>query len=123
MTLPNMLRNVTFVVASKPNIKSLLELCNHFRFLNGSRTRSRWTSSLGFLDLKRVMIPSLSSSMMKQFELNGQFMQNIMAQFPQQNQNGHHHQNAAVNLHDFTRLNPTVFLNTVQPMDDDDWLR
>src|SRR3954469_25446537 len=46
-----------------------------------------------------------------------------MAQFPQQNQNGQHHQNAAVNLHDFTRLNPTVLRNTVQPMYADDWLR
>src|SRR3954467_15911814 len=50
-------------------------------------------------------------------------MQNIMTQYPQQNQNGHHHQNAAVNLHDFTRLNPTVFRNTVQPMNADDWIR
>src|SRR4051812_17055636 len=46
-----------------------------------------------------------------------------MAQFPQQNQNGHHHQHAVVNLHDFTRLNPMVFRHTVQPMDADDWLR
>src|SRR3954463_1424877 len=57
-----MLMNVMFVVASKPNIKDLLELCNHFLFLNGSGTRSRWTSSLVFLDHKRVMMPSLSSS-------------------------------------------------------------
>ena len=28
-----------------------------------------------------------------------------------------------MNLHDFTRLNPTVFGNTVQPIDADDWLR
>src|SRR4051812_28748729 len=66
--------------------------------------------------------PDYMAAMMQQFELNRQFMQNIMAQFPQQNQNGHHHQNAVVNLHDFTRLNPTVFRNTVQPMDADDWL-
>ena len=67
--------------------------------------------------------PDYMAAMMQQFELNRQFMQNIMAQFPQPNQHGHHHQNAAVNLHDFTRLNPTVFRNTVQPMDADDWLR
>src|SRR4051812_49552457 len=66
--------------------------------------------------------PDYKAAMMQQFELNCQFMENIMAQFPQQNQNGHHHQNAVVNLHDFTRLNPTVFCNTVQPMDADDWL-
>src|SRR3954471_15746627 len=57
-----MFLNVTFAVASRQNIKDLLELCNHFRFLNGSVTRSKWTSSLVFLDQKRVMMPSLSSS-------------------------------------------------------------
>src|SRR3954469_12078424 len=57
-----MLKGVMFVVASKPDIKDPLELCNHFLFLNGSGTRSKWTSSLDFLDHKRVMMPSLSSS-------------------------------------------------------------
>src|SRR3954468_9713548 len=57
-----MFQNVTFAVASRQNIKDLPELCNHFRFLNGSGTRLRWTSSLVFLDHKRVMMPSLSSS-------------------------------------------------------------
>src|SRR3954469_6111504 len=67
--------------------------------------------------------PDYMAGMMQQFELNRQFMENIMAQFPQQNQNGHHHQHAGVNLHDFTRLNPTVFGITVQPLDADDWIR
>src|SRR4051812_19522301 len=58
-----MLMSVTFAVASrKKNIKDLLELCNHSLFLNGSGTRSKWTSSLVFLDHKRVMMLSLSSS-------------------------------------------------------------
>src|SRR3954462_9366090 len=57
-----MLTSVTFAVASKPNIKDLLELCNHFLFLNGSGTSSRWTSSLVFPDHRRVMMLSLSSS-------------------------------------------------------------
>src|SRR4051812_7939927 len=57
-----MSKNVTFSVASRRNIKDLLEPCNHFRFLNGSGTRSKWTSSPVFLDHKRVMMPSLSSS-------------------------------------------------------------
>src|SRR3954469_6556016 len=61
--------------------------------------------------------PDYMAAMMQQFELNRQFMQNIMVQFPHQNQNGHPHQHAIVNLHDFPRLNPTVFRNTVQPMD------
>src|SRR3954452_21672562 len=57
-----MFLNVTFVVASRKNIKDLLELCNHYLFLNGSGTRSKWTSSPVFPDHKRVMMPSLSSS-------------------------------------------------------------
>src|SRR3954468_3460965 len=57
-----MFLNVTFAIASRKNIKDLLELCNHFRFLNGSGTRLRWTSSPDFLDHKRVMMLSLSSS-------------------------------------------------------------
>src|SRR3954466_10580664 len=57
-----MLMNVTFVVASRQNIKDLQELCNHCLFLNGNGIRLRWTSSQVFLDHKRVMIPSLSSS-------------------------------------------------------------
>ena len=63
------------------------------------------------------------AGMMQQFELNYQFMEAIMAQFPQQNHHGQDQQPAAVNLHDFTRLNPTVFRNSVQPLDADDWLR
>src|ERR1043165_6778009 len=57
-----MLMSVTFVIASRQNIKDLLELCNHFLFLNGSGTRSKWTLSLVLLDHKRVMMPYLSSS-------------------------------------------------------------
>ena len=50
-------------------------------------------------------------------------MEGIMAQFPQQNHHGHNQQPAAVALHDFTRLNPTVFRNSDQPLGADDWLR
>src|SRR3954463_7076240 len=57
-----MLMNVTFAVASRQNTKDLLELCNPSLFLNGNGTRLRWTSSPVFLDQKRVMMPSLSSS-------------------------------------------------------------
>src|SRR4051812_18371553 len=57
-----MLTSVTFVIASKPKIKDLLELCNHFLFLNGNGTRSKWTSSSVFRDHRRVMMLSLSSS-------------------------------------------------------------
>src|ERR1041384_866499 len=57
-----MLMNVTFAVASRQNIKDLPELCNHCLFLNGNGTRLRWTSSPVFLDHKRAMMLSLSSS-------------------------------------------------------------
>src|SRR4051812_35013723 len=57
-----MLTSVTFAVASRQNIKDLLELYNHSLFLNGNGTRSRWTSSPVFLDHRRVMMLSLSSS-------------------------------------------------------------
>src|SRR3954468_14758328 len=57
-----MLMNVTFVVASRQNTKDLPELYIHYLFLNGNGTRLRWTSSLVFLDHKRVMMLSLSSS-------------------------------------------------------------
>src|SRR3954469_12704763 len=57
-----MLKSVTFAVASRQNIKDPLVLCNHYLFLNGSGTRSKWTSSPVFLDHKRVMMPFFSSS-------------------------------------------------------------
>src|ERR1043165_5737536 len=57
-----MLMNVTFVVASRQNTKDLPKLCNHYLFLNGNGTRLRSTSSPVFLDHKRVMMLSLSSS-------------------------------------------------------------
>src|SRR3954467_6370038 len=57
-----MLMSVTFAVASRQNIKDLLELCNPSLFLNGNGTRSKWTSSPVFLDHKRAMMLSLSSS-------------------------------------------------------------
>src|SRR3954470_16014474 len=57
-----MLNSVTFDVASRQNIKDPLGLYNPSLFLNVNGTRLRWTSSLVFLDHKRVMMPSLSSS-------------------------------------------------------------
>src|SRR3954462_6626611 len=66
--------------------------------------------------------PDYMAAMMQQFELNRQFMKNVMAQFPEPNQHGHHHQHAAVTLHDFTRLNPIIFRNSIQLLDADNWL-
>ena len=61
--------------------------------------------------------PDYMAAMMQQFALNQQFMQGLMAQFPNQN-----NQNA-VTLRDFVRLNPTQFRNADSPLDADDWLR
>src|ERR1041385_5131643 len=57
-----MFLNVKFVVASRVNIKNPLELYNHLKLLNGSGTKSRWTSSPVFLDHRRETMRSLSSS-------------------------------------------------------------
>ena len=60
------------------------------------------------------------AGMMQQFELNCQFMENMMAQFPRPNMN---EQPTQVTLQDFMRLNPTVYRSSTQPLDANDWLR
>src|SRR6266566_5109305 len=65
--------------------------------------------------------PDYMAAMMQQFELNRQFMTNIMNQFPHQNNQNQQH--AAITLQEFVRLNPTIFRSSVQPLDADDWLR
>ena len=59
------------------------------------------------------------AGMTQQFELNRQFMENIMAQFPRPNMN---EQPTQVTLQDFMRLNATVYCSSTQPLDSDDWL-
>ena len=63
--------------------------------------------------------PNYMAGMMQQFELNRQFMQGIMDQFPRPNAN---QQPLPISLQDFVRLNPAIFRNSVQPLDADDWL-
>src|ERR1041385_7552135 len=91
--------------------------------LNSSRMAGRGGRGRGRGANEPPPPPDYMAAMMQQFELNRQFMENVMAQFPQPNQNGPPHQPAPVPLHDFPRLNPTMFRNTVQPLDADDWLR
>ncbi|XP_073367951.1 uncharacterized protein [Aegilops tauschii subsp. strangulata] len=57
--------------------------------------------------------------MIQQFELNRQFMERMMAQFPCLNMN---QQPAPVTLQDFMHLNPTIYHSSTQPLDVDDWL-
>ena len=64
--------------------------------------------------------PEYMAGMIQQFELNRQFMENMMAQFPRPNMN---QQQAQVTLQDFIRLNPTIYRSSTQPLDADDWLR
>ena len=64
--------------------------------------------------------PPYIAAMMQQFELNRQFMTGVMAQFPNQNV---HQQPAPITLPEFVRLNPSIFRNSTNPMDADDWLR
>src|SRR3954463_4265438 len=57
-----MLMSVTFAVASRVNIRNPPELYNPLKFLYGSGTKFRWTSSPVFLDQKKETMRSLSSS-------------------------------------------------------------
>src|SRR3954464_4572626 len=59
--------------------------------------------------------PPYLAAMMEQFDLNRQFMAGVMAQLP--------NRNAPITLHEFVRLNPSVFRSSANPMDADDWLR
>src|SRR4051812_28039159 len=59
--------------------------------------------------------PDNMAAMMQHFEQTRQFMQNIMAQSPQETENGHPHQIAVVTLQAFPRLNPTVFRKPSSP--------
>ena len=63
--------------------------------------------------------PPYIATMMQQFELNRQFMTGVMAQFPNQNAQ----QPAPITLQEFVLLNPSIFRNSTNPMDADDWLR
>ena len=64
--------------------------------------------------------PEFFAGMMQQFELNRQFMEGMMAQFPRPNMNQHP---TRVTLQDFMRLNPSIYRSSTQPLDADDWLR
>src|SRR5215216_892356 len=64
--------------------------------------------------------PEYMAGMIQQFELNRQFMENMMAQFPRPDMN---QQPTPVTLQDFMRLNPTIYRTSTQPLDADDWLR
>jgi hypothetical protein len=63
--------------------------------------------------------PNYMAGMMQQFELNRQFMQGLIDQFPRPNMN---QQPTAVTLQDFMRLNPTIYRSSTHPLDADDWL-
>ena len=64
--------------------------------------------------------PEYMAGMIQQLEMNRQFMENMMAQFPRPNMNQHPN---TTTLQDFIRLNPSVYRSSTQPLDADDWLR
>src|SRR3989337_2674234 len=64
--------------------------------------------------------PDYMVAMMQQFELHRQFMQGVIDQFPHPNAN---QQPPSITLPEFVRVNPSIFRNTVNPLDADDWLR
>jgi hypothetical protein len=66
--------------------------------------------------------PDYMAAMMQNFELHRQLLQGVINQLPQHNAN-FQQQPAAITLQEFVRLNPTIFRNTVNPLDADDWLR
>jgi hypothetical protein len=60
------------------------------------------------------------AAMMQNFELHRQLLQGVINQLPRPNANNQ--QPAAITLQEFVRLSPTIFRNTVSPLDADDWL-
>ena len=61
--------------------------------------------------------PEFFAGMMQQFELNRQFMEGMMAQFPRPNMNQHP---TRVTLQDFMHLNLTIYRSSTQPLYADD---
>src|ERR1044072_8702509 len=59
--------------------------------------------------------PPYMAALLQQFDLNRQLMAGVMAQLP--------NHNAPITLQEFVRLNSSVFCNSANPMDADDWLR
>src|SRR3989337_4466491 len=64
--------------------------------------------------------PDYMAAMMQRVELNRQFMQGVIDQFPRPNA---YHQPTTITLAEFVRLNPVTFYNATNPLDADDWLR
>src|SRR4051812_31527346 len=64
--------------------------------------------------------PPYLAAMMQQFDLNRQLLTGMIAQLPDQNAQ---QQPAPITLQEFVRLNPSIFRNSTNPMDADDWLR
>ena len=103
----------------------------HVSFINGSCVCKFLNAELPLLYISRMVrpagrggnappLPEYMAAMIQQLEMNRQFMETIMAQFPHPNMG---QQQGAVTLNDFARLNPSVYRSSTQPLDADDWLR
>src|ERR1041384_8010231 len=107
MTTPIYSRLLFVVTLPHTRFRHLVKiLIAEIPLLNSSRMAGRGGRGRGRGANDPPPPPDYMAAMMQQFEMNRQFMQNIMARFPQPNQKGPHHKHAPVPLHDFPRLNP-----------------
>src|ERR1044071_9913135 len=67
--------------------------------------------------------PDYMAVVMQQFRMNQVFMQGVIHQLQNQNQNNHQNHQHGVDLQGFMRLSPPTFNNPEQPLEADDWLR
>ena len=67
--------------------------------------------------------PDYMAAMMQQFQLNQVFMQGVIDQLQNQNQNHHNNHQNVVDLQGFMRLGPPTIHQPEQLLEADDWLR
>src|SRR4051812_38948945 len=67
--------------------------------------------------------PDYLAAMMQQFQMNQVFMQGVIEQIQNMNQNHHNNHQNGVDLQGFMRLSPPTFHHPEQPLEADDWLR
>src|SRR3954469_15073688 len=67
--------------------------------------------------------PDYMAAMMQQFQLNQVFMQGVIDQLQNQNQNHHKNHQHGVDLQGLMRLSSPTFPHPEQPLEADDWLR
>jgi hypothetical protein len=64
--------------------------------------------------------PPYVTAMMQQFELSHQFIGSLVDRL---GNNNARQETGPISLQEFVRLNPSIFRNSTDPLDVDDWLR